>query len=295
MDKFSLGISLGLITAVGWSFNGILVRLALNIGPFGLVLGRDLVGFTFFMLLILYRGRLRELKSTIHQWKWFLLLGILFALNSLFAFTAYKQTFISSSSVLSFTFPIIIAVLSPLILKDKIRLKEFAGVIISVLGVMVIFHSTSSLFTNVVGNVFALSSATTFAFYSLILRRIRKRPPLEIFMIWIFGFSILSVLGTGTLLNQPFFAHAMHIDFLYLITLGFAGGIIGHASYNLAVKYVKPHLASTITLTAPILATLLAWMILSELPPMMTLLGVGISLIGIFMTIKTTAKVLGNK
>ncbi|UCC91523.1 MAG: DMT family transporter [Candidatus Aenigmatarchaeota archaeon] len=294
MDKFSLGICLGLITAIGWSFNGILIRLALNIGPFGLVLGRDLVGFSFFMLLVLYRGRLRELKFTISQWKWFVVLGILFALNSIFAFTAYKQTFISSASVLTFTFPIIIAVLSPFVLKEKIRSKEFTGVILSVLGVMIIFHTTSSVFTNVIGNVLALSSATTFAFYSLILMKVRERPPLEIFMVWIFGFSILSVLLLGTLLNQPFFAYATNIDFLYLLTLGFTGGIIGHASYNLAMKYVKPHIASTMTLAAPILATVFAWLILSELPPTITLFGVAISLIGIFMTIKTTSKIFSD-
>ncbi len=290
MDKFYLGLSLGLITAIGWSFNGILIRLALNIGPFGLVLGRDMVGLSFFLFLVLMRGKLGYFKRTVPQIKWFVVLGFFFALNSILAFTAYKQTFISSASVLAFTFPIIIAVLSPFVLKEKIRMKEFTGVILSVLGVMVIFHSTSSVFTSLVGNVFALISATTFAFYSLILRKVRERPPLEIFMVWIFGFSILSLISLGTLLNRPFFAYATNIDFIYLLTLGFTGGVIGHAFYNLAVKYVKPHLASTMTLAAPILATFLAWIILSELPPAMTLLGVAISLTGIFMTVKTTPK-----
>ncbi|MEE9322938.1 MAG: DMT family transporter [Candidatus Aenigmarchaeota archaeon] len=294
MDRFYLGICLGLITAVMWSFNGILIRLALNIGPFGLVLGRDLVGFSFFMLLVLKRGKLRELKLTIHQWKWFFVLGMLLALNSLFSFTAYKQTFISSASVLTFTFPIITTLLSPLILREKMRSKEFTGVALSVLGVMIIFYSTSSVFTNVVGNVVALSSAASFAFYSLILRKVRERPPLEIFMVWIFGFSVLSIIAMGTLLNQPFFAYATQNDFLYLITLGFTGGIIGHALYNLAVKYVKPHLVGTMTLAAPILATVLAWVILSELPPVTTLLGVAVSLTGIFITVKTTPKLFGE-
>lgn len=291
MNKLYLGTFLGLVTAAGWSLNGILARLALNIGPFGIVLGRDLIGFSCFMILVLLRGKVGYLKSAVSQLKWFVILGVLLGPSSLFAFAAYKQTFISSSSVLSFTFPLIIALLSPLVLKEKTTPKELAGVMLGVLGVMVIFQSTSSVFTNIIGNLLSLGSAATFAFYSLILRKIRNRPPLEVFMVWVFGFSILSILILGTLFNQPFFAYATQTDFMYLITLGFTGGIIGHASYNLAVKYVKPHLASTMTLAAPILATILAWAILSELPPAMTLLGVAISLTGIFMTIRSAAKV----
>lgn len=292
MNKFYLGILLGLAAAVGWSFNGVVAKFASGIGPFGIALSRDLIVFSFFVSVAVLRGKSGHLKKAWRHKRQFAVMGVLFSINSIFAFAAYKQTFISSAAAINFTFPMIIVLLSPFLIKEKTTPKELAGVALSVTGVMVIFQSTSSVFADLAGNVFSLCAAMAFALYSIAMRNIKDRPPLEVLLAFTFGFSAITVIAAGTIFGQPFFTGATQADFLSMIWLGLVSGIMGHGSYSLALKYVKPHVASTMTLATPIIASVLAFVILLEIPPALTLLGVTISLTGIFITIRMKSEAL---
>ena len=48
-----------------------------------------IIAFVFFAFLVIYRGKLKELKSVISQLKLFLLMGIAFASTAIFGYIAY--------------------------------------------------------------------------------------------------------------------------------------------------------------------------------------------------------------
>jgi drug/metabolite transporter (DMT)-like permease len=62
--------------------------------------------------------------------------------------------------------------------------------------------------------------------------------------------------------------------------------IIGHGSMNYAVKYVSPTLLSTLILAEPLIASVLAYFLFDEIPPISSMLAMGAILAGIMLTWK---------
>jgi drug/metabolite transporter (DMT)-like permease len=65
---------------------------------------------------------------------------------------------------------------------------------------------------------------------------------------------------------------------------------MGHGSLNYAVKYVSPTLLSTLILTEPIFATILAFFIIGELPAVLSFIAIFVTLIGVTLTWKKKPK-----
>ena len=68
---------------------------------------------------------------------------------------------------------------------------------------------------------------------------------------------------------------------LWAITLG--PQIMGHTVFNWALRYVEASIISGTILAEPVVSALLAWMILSERPGALTILGGGMVLVGLFL------------
>jgi drug/metabolite transporter (DMT)-like permease len=65
------------------------------------------------------------------------------------------------------------------------------------------------------------------------------------------------------------------------ITLG--PQIMGHTVFNWALRYVEASIISGTILAEPVVSALLAWLILSERPGTLTILGGGVALAGLFL------------
>ena len=68
---------------------------------------------------------------------------------------------------------------------------------------------------------------------------------------------------------------------LWAITLG--PQILGHTVFNWALRYVEASIISGTILAEPVVSALLAWMILSERPGTLTVLGGTVVLVGLFL------------
>ncbi len=71
---------------------------------------------------------------------------------------------------------------------------------------------------------------------------------------------------------------------LCAITLG--PQILGHTVFNWALRYVEASVISGTVLAEPVVAALLAWLILSERPGAATLVGGAVVLAGIFLLLR---------
>ncbi len=63
--------------------------------------------------------------------------------------------------------------------------------------------------------------------------------------------------------------------------LAFGPQVVGHGSMNYAVKYVSPTLLSTLILVEPLLASVLAFFMFAELPPVASIVAMLIILVGV--------------
>jgi len=71
---------------------------------------------------------------------------------------------------------------------------------------------------------------------------------------------------------------------LFAITLG--PQILGHTVLNWALRYVEASIVSGTILAEPVVSALLAWLILSEKPGLLTLLGGTVVLLGLFLLLR---------
>jgi drug/metabolite transporter (DMT)-like permease len=75
--------------------------------------------------------------------------------------------------------------------------------------------------------------------------------------------------------------------YLWILLLALVPQLIGHSTYNWALRYLPAALVSITTLGEPIGSAVLAYFILQETPTLLTILGGVLILIGIYISSKT--------
>ena len=72
----------------------------------------------------------------------------------------------------------------------------------------------------------------------------------------------------------------------YLAFIGVGPQLVGHSSLNWSLGYLPATLVSTAVMAEPVGATLLAWAVLDESPPIATLAGGGLVMAGVYIALR---------
>jgi drug/metabolite transporter (DMT)-like permease len=120
------------------------------------------------------------------------------------------------------------------------------------------------------------------AAYFLIGRNLRRKVSLlaYIFVTYSSAALVLILLCLGT--RQSFTGYSP-ATYTALVLLALVPQILGHSSFNWALRYLSATFVSVTVLGEPIGATLLAILILGEVPPPNRVAGVALILIGIYL------------
>jgi drug/metabolite transporter (DMT)-like permease len=84
------------------------------------------------------------------------------------------------------------------------------------------------------------------------------------------------------------------LTWIWLILLALVPQLIGHTSFNYAMNHVSPTLVATIILLEPIGAALLALIVFTEVPSLLTAIGAGILLVGVILTARNNRSNSGD-
>jgi drug/metabolite transporter (DMT)-like permease len=195
-------------------------------------------------------------------------------------------TSIAASTVLTDSSPIFVTIISWLLLKEKTRLKEFFGIILSLIGVMLIAGSDVSIgaMNNFHGDLLALLSAVFISIYLVAGRRLRRILDLASYTFIVYGIASLTLFVAALLMSNNVMALSIH-ELLIFIALALIPSGLGHNSYNYALKYLKASIVSVATLGEPVGASILALLIFKEIPSITTIIGGVIVILGIIITI----------
>jgi drug/metabolite transporter (DMT)-like permease len=270
----------------------ILIRLALDDGVPPLVIAAYRLTLAALILTpIVIRSQRAELRSlTRHDWSWALLSGLFLALHFATWISSIAYTTVTSSVVLVSTGPIWVALASWLIWRERLTRPIVVGLIIAVLGGMLVglSDSTGLGFSGLQlwGDFLALAGAWFVAGYLLIGRQLRKRMSLLTYIyivystaaLWLIGLAALSGASFTRLPNgQPYPASA----YVWMLLLALLPQLLGHSSYNYALRFLLPTYVAIVSLAEPIGSAILAFLLLHEVPPTLTILGAIVILIGI--------------
>lgn len=210
--------------------------------------------------------------------------------------TSLEYTTVASSVVLVTTNPLWVALLSPLFLKEKITRTVLMGILLALTGGIVVGLSDACLIEQgrlicppvsefisgraFFGDILALTGALAGAGYMMIGRRVRAEMSLISYTFLVYGvsaiFLLVWMLASGnTLVGQP------PRLFFWLLMLALVPQLLGHSSFNWALKYLSAAYVSVSFLGEPIGTIILAYFLLSEVPSGIKLIGAILILTGI--------------
>ncbi len=233
-------------------------------------------------------------KKTWRGWErntlgWFLLSGLLLSLHFALWITSLKYTSVASSVVLVTTHPIFVGIGGLVFLKERLGLNLILGIVLSVLGSGLISYGDMTLSKEaLMGDGFALLGAMAASGYLLVGRKMRKEQDLFSYIFPVYSTAGLILILLSLIFQKPFFGYSSSTYF-YLFLLALVPQLIGHTTFNWALKYLPVSMVAITILGEPIGSTILAYLILGEGLTVWKILG-GISIFaGILVALRKKA------
>jgi drug/metabolite transporter (DMT)-like permease len=216
---------------------------------------------------------------------WLILSGLFLSLHFAFWIGSLKYTSVASSVVLVNTHPIFVGVGSWLFLKERLGTKLLLGICLSILGSGLISYGDMSLSKGALfGDGLAILGAMAVTGYFMVGRKMRKGQNLLSYIFPVYSTAGVVLILLASLWQNPFFGYKPSNYFLFLL-LAVIPQLIGHTTYNWALKYIPASIVAITVLGEPVGSTILAYLILEEKLSTWKVLG-GISIfIGILIAL----------
>ena len=277
------------IANIIWGAGSPIFKLALtNIPPF-------LFGFSrfFFAALLILPFVLRD-KSRIRgiDYRDLLIAGIFgVSLHIPMYFFGLQRTESINAPVIASAAPVFLFFLSIIFLKEKINLKVFYGMIISLIGVLVIvlaplFRDKSpDLNISIEGNMLLILSTIFFLFSVLIHKKLLSRIGPYKIAFWTFLFGSLPLI--------PFVVHEFNTwSFTNLNFYGafgliygtFLNTVLAYALYYYGMSKIRAQEVGTFFYIDPVIAILIAAPLLGEFPDKFFAIGTFLVFLGLYLS-----------
>ena len=192
-------------------------------------------------------------------------------------------TSIAASTVIVDSSPIFVVIISWIFLKEKVNAREATGIAVSILGAVIIAVGHAEFKTNLYGDFLALLGAIFLAIYLVIGRSLRRKLGLAPYTFSVYGIAAIVLLSSALSLGNSLAVNTRELLIFLLLALG--PSCLGHNSYNYALKYMKASVVSASILGEPVGASLLGAVLLGEIPSISTIVGGGIVILGVYLTV----------
>jgi drug/metabolite transporter (DMT)-like permease len=211
------------------------------------------------------------------------------ALGAHFGFwiSSLDYTSVAASVVLVSTQPVFVAILAYLLFGERTSTLSFLGIVVAIAGTAVIAFDRSVGSAALWGNVLALVGAVTVAVYVLIGRSSRTTRGVGVlpYSVVVYSAAAATLLPVALVFEVRLWGYSGETWFwLAAITVG--PQLMGHTVFNWALRYVQASIVSGAILAEPVVAALLAWLVLSERPGPLTVVGGVVVLAGLYSLLK---------
>lgn len=213
-----------------------------------------------------------------------LLSGLFLSLHFATWISSLNFTSVANSVVLVNTNPLWVGLLSPLIARERIAPIVLLSILISVIGCGIVgagdFATGGSA---LLGDGLALAGSVCMAVYLLIGRNLRQKLSLLPYITMCYGSAALILWILVIAAGQPISGFS-HGTYGALLGMAFISQLIGHTSYNWALRWFSAALISVSLLGEPVVATILAFFIFDEGLTWVKFVGGALILTGIYLT-----------
>lgn len=272
-----------LVSIVAVSTASILIRLT-DAPPMAIATWRLALSTLMLLPFFLKRGGVSKIR-TMGQRELLLLAGVGVVLAVHFAtwITSLSLTSVASSVIFVHVDPIFVALVSHFIFKERVSRRVTLGIVVAFVGASIIaFGDLGIGGGNLAGDALSLVGGVALGIYILAGRRLRQRHDLTTYVTPIYAVSA-AVLALGSVaIGVPLFGYDFGVILMFSI-IALVPMIFGHTLYNWALRWITAPVVSISLLGEPVGASFLAFLILSESPGPLTLVGGAITLAGILI------------
>lgn len=239
----------------------------------------------FQFLILSYKGELSTLKVRRSGLSILLLLGLFSLINSILYYFAFLKTTIANAVFTHYTAPIFVALLAPILIKEKMERKTWITIPVASLGLTLIFLNSGFKLTgtHTIGLLAGTASGLAYAIIIIIARKVS--PSYSPYIIATITNGLITIILLPFAITENYTITSTSI-FLLLI-MGLVHSTLALVLYLKGLREVKAQEAAVLGYLEPIGAVLLALLIFGEIPSEIAIIG-GILIIisGYIVTIK---------
>ncbi len=208
--------------------------------------------------------------------------GLFLALHFGFWTSSLDSTSVMSSVVFVSTNPLFVAVASVVLFRERLGGLTAAGILAAMAGgaIVGLADVAQAGAASTRGDALALLAAACISAYLLVGRRLRSRMSLSLYVGIVYVTAAAALLAAAAISRKPL-VFASPTGPLWVVLLALGPQLLGHTSYNYALKYVSATLVTVTLLAEPVGATLLAIPLLGQVPTWPRVVGAALILGGI--------------
>lgn len=211
------------------------------------------------------------------------LAGVALALHFVAWISSLSYTTVASSVILVSTNPIFVGLAGHFLLGERLNRRSVLAIAIAMLGTVVVSYGDWAFTGQALwGDFLALMGALGASAYVLLGRAVRQRISTLAYIWPCYALAGAILLLLCVLYGQPLVGYDQR-TLLFFLLLAVIPQILGHSSFNWALAHFSPLFITLALLGEPVGATVLAFFILGEVPPLSTLGGGVLVLLGIYL------------
>jgi len=268
------------VLTVSWA--AILIRLA-EAPSLVVAAGRLLLASLVLTPMAAVRNGTEIRRLRVEDWGMLLLSGALLGLHFAAWIGSLTYTSVASSVVLVATSPVFVGLAARFLLHEQVSLRMATGILVATLGGLLIGWGDFRISGRALwGDLLAVVGAVAVSGYFLLGTRLRRRLSLLAYITPTYWAAALFLtlamwLSGGGLGGYP------PMTYLMLLLLALGPQVLGHSSFNWALRYLSPTLVTVSILGEPIGSTVLAYLVLQEVPSALKVFGGAVILLGIYV------------
>lgn len=216
------------------------------------------------MLPFVWKYRQELFYLTARQWRLLAASGVMLGLHFLLWMASLRLTTVASSTVILTLEPVLVMLGSYFLFRNKSNRMMLIGMGIAVIGSVIIGSGDFKLSNDaLLGDFLSLLGTIAVAVHMLMGTQLRKDMSAFAYNFWVFAIAATALAIYNLVQGNSFTGYSWNEWGIFLL-LAIVPTLFGHYLFNWLLKYMNPTAVSMAVLGEPVIASLLAWMLLKE-------------------------------